>query len=77
MAVLHLLSSLVTGAGTQCRTGGPFETRAGIFDENTQRGKDAGRTRYSTAMLYRPPRKRHQASDAEKTSTPYMEWMFR
>ena len=32
---LHLLSSFVTGAGTQRRTGGVVETRAGIVDKNT------------------------------------------
>jgi hypothetical protein len=42
LACLHLLSSFVTGAGTQCRTGGLVETRAGIIDK-TQRMKVAGR----------------------------------
>lgn len=43
LAGLHSLSSFVTGAGTQRRTGGVVETRAGIIDKNTQRMKVAGR----------------------------------
>jgi hypothetical protein len=43
LADLHLLSSFVTGAGTQRRTGGLVETRAGIIDKNTQMMKVPGR----------------------------------
>jgi hypothetical protein len=49
----HLRFSFVTGAGTQRRTGGAVETRAGMFDENVQRRKDAGWAQVNT-LFYDP-----------------------
>jgi hypothetical protein len=41
-AGLYLLSSIVTGAGTQRRTGGVVEMRAGIIDKDGRRMKIVG-----------------------------------
>ncbi len=56
---LHLLSSFVTGAGTQRRTGVLVEMRAGIIGKNTKRMKVGKAGYYSTTILYRPPREGH------------------